>query len=119
MEKECERSEEHEKVVQRVKEDGILTSDVEKISKIFRVLADTSRLKIVMALLKGEACVYHLTEICNSTQSAVSHQLRILRDNKIVCAKRLGQAVEYSIADTHIREIVEIGKAHLHCKIGE
>jgi len=115
----CEREQDHKKVIQRIKEDVMLSSDVERIAKIFRVLADSSRLKIVIALLKGEMCVYHLTEICNSTQSAVSHQLRILRDNHIVKARRLGQTVEYSIADAHIREIIEIGKAHLLCDLGE
>ena len=111
----CEREKEHGLVVQRVKEDILTSSDVEKIAKIFHVLSDASRLKIVMALLKGDMCVYHLTEVCDATQSAVSHQLRILRDNNVVKAKRLGKEVEYSIADEHIREIVEMGKAHLTC----
>lgn len=109
------REKEHALAVQRAKEDILADKDVEKISRIFQVLADPSRLKIVIALLKGDMCVYHLTEVCDGTQSGVSHQLRILRDNKIVKAKRLGKNVEYSIADEHIREIVETGKAHLFC----
>ena len=111
----CDREKEHEATVQRDKEDILLAKDVEKISKIFQMLSDAGRLKIVLALLKGDMCVYHLTEICGGSQSAVSHQLRILKDNKIVKSKRLGKFVEYSIADEHIREIVEIGKAHLLC----
>ena len=97
----------------------MLSKDVEKISKIFHMLADAGRLKIVLALLKGDMCVYHLTEICGGTQSGVSHQLRVLKDNKIVKSKRLGKNVEYSIADEHIREIVEMGKAHLLCSANQ
>ncbi|MBQ8686080.1 MAG: helix-turn-helix transcriptional regulator [Clostridia bacterium] len=111
----CEHKKEHELVVQRAKEDILSPEDVEKIARIFHMLADANRLKIVMALMKGDMCVYHLTEVCEASQSAVSHQLRVLRDNKIVKARRLGQSVEYSIADEHVREIVEMGKAHLTC----
>lgn len=110
-----DREKEHEAAVQRVKQDVMLAKDVERMSKTFQMLADSGRLKIVLALLKGDMCVYHLTEVCDGSQSGVSHQLRILKDNGIVKSKRLGKNVEYSIADEHIREIVEMGKAHLLC----
>jgi len=115
----CFNSQIHEKTVERIKEDVLSNSDAEKIAKIFQTLSDSGRLKIVLALLKGDMCVYHLTEVCNATQSNVSHHLRVLRDNKIVKAKRMGQNMEYSIADEHIREIVEKGIAHLGCSLGE
>ncbi|MBO5240762.1 MAG: helix-turn-helix transcriptional regulator [Clostridia bacterium] len=115
----CDREKEHALTVQRVKEDIMLTKDAEKVSKIFQMLSDAGRLKIVLALLKGDMCVYHLIEVCDGTQSNVSHQLRILKDNGIVKSKRLGKNVEYSIADEHIREIVEMGKAHLLCMKGK
>ena len=112
----CEREQEHNVAVQRAKEGILSPADVEKVCKIFALLAEPSRMKIVLALLNGEMCVYHLTEVCDGTQNAVSHQLRILRDNGIVKCRRLGQSVEYSIADVHIREIVETGENHaLHC----
>lgn len=112
----CEHEKLHEISVQRAKEHILHTQDVEKICKVFRLLADPNRFKIVSALLEGELCVYHLCEICQSTVSAVSHQLRLLKDGNIVRAKRMGKNVEYSIADGHIREIVEMGVEHLHCK---
>ena len=84
--------------------------------KVYQLLADPVRLKIVLALMVGDMCVGQLTEVCGVTQSGVSHQLRVLRDNNIVKCKRLGQKVEYSIADKHIREMVEMSKAHLSCK---
>ena len=113
----CEHKKEHELTLQRIREDIMLPSDVEKMAKIFQVLSDCNRLKIVLALLKGDMCVYHLIDVCESSQSNVSHQLRVLRDNKIVKARRLGQSVEYSIADEHIREIVEMGKVHIACSL--
>ena len=94
-------------------------TQIEKMCKVFQLLADPVRLKIVSALLQGDMCVGFLTEVCGVSQSGVSHQLRVLRDNNIVRCKRLGQRVEYSIADEHIREIVEMSKAHLHCANGE
>ncbi len=111
----CGHSVEHESVVARAKEGILLASDVENVCKIFHLLSDPSRLKIVLALLNGELCVYHLTDVCDSTQSAVSHQLRILRDNHIVKSRRLGKFVEYSIADEHVRGIIEMGIQHLQC----
>ncbi len=114
--KDCEREKEHEGIVARAKEGILLPSDVEKVCKIFHLLSDASRLKIVMTLLNGNLCVYHLTDVCESTQSAVSHQLRILRDNNIVKAHKKGKYVEYSLADNHVRGIIEMGIRHLHCE---
>ncbi len=112
-----DREKEHEKTVQRAKEGILSNGDLEKVAKIFRLLAEPSRLKLVLALLNGDMCVYHLTEVSGITVSGVSHQLRILRDNGIVKSKRFGKNVEYSIADGHIREIVEKGVAHLACVV--
>ena len=115
----CEREQEHLMTAKRAKEGVLAHSDVEKICKIFHVLADPTRLKIVLGLMNGEMCVYHLTDVCDGTESGVSHQLRILRDNGIVRARRFGKNVEYSIADGHVREIVELAVAHLACVEGE
>lgn len=111
----CEHEKEHELALRRAKEEILSTKDTEKICKIFHLLADTGRFRLVYALLQGDMCVYHLTEVADGTQSGVSHQLRILRDNGIVKAKRVGKFVEYSIADEHIREIIETGVKHLAC----
>ena len=73
-------------------------------------------MKIVLALRQGEMCVYHLAEICQDiTFSGISHQLRILKDNGIVKARKLGKYVEYSIIDGHIFEIVQLALEHLAC----
>ena len=112
----CEHEKEHLASAQRAKEGILAGSDVEKMCKIFHVLSEPSRLKIVLALIHGEMCVYHLTEVCDGTVSGISHQLRIMRDNGIVRARRFGKNVEYSIADGHVREMVELAIQHLSCK---
>ena len=111
----CYREQAHAITAQRAKEHILTASEVERVAKIFRLLADPARLKIVLALLEGEMCVYHLLEVCDGTYSAVSHQLRILKDNNIVVGKKLGKNVEYSIVDEHIQKIVEMGIEHLNC----
>lgn len=115
----CIHEKEHEAAVMRAKEGALSTTDVEKISAVFRMLSDATRLRVVLALMQGEMCVYHLAEVSDSTVSGVSHQLRVLRDNKIVKAKRYGKNVEYSIADGHVREIVETAIKHLFCTVEE
>ena len=111
----CGHEKEHELALQRAKEEILSPRDSEKICKIFYLLSDVGRFRLVYALLQGDMCVYHLTEVADGTQSGVSHQLRILRDNGIVKAKRVGKFMEYSIADGHIREIIETGVKHLAC----
>lgn len=111
----CLHEREHEIAVAKAKANMLGAEDLEKVCGIFRILSEPSRMKIVLALLEGEMCVFHLTEVCGGTFSGVSHQLRILRDNGIVRARRLGKNIEYSIADEHVREIVEMGKEHLTC----
>lgn len=111
----CSHEREHEAAAQRAKENILAGGDVEKICVVFRMLADPTRMKIVLALMQGEMCVYHLAEVADGTVSSVSHQLRVLRDNKIVKAKRYGKNVEYSIADEHVRKIVKMGIEHLTC----
>lgn len=111
----CGNEKEHGVTAQRAKERVLGEVEIEKMSAVYRMLSDPTRLKILLGLMQGEMCVYHLTDVCGGTQSGVSHQLRVLRDNKIVKAKRLGQTVEYSIIDEHIREMIELGIKHLSC----
>ncbi|MBQ9114120.1 MAG: winged helix-turn-helix transcriptional regulator [Clostridia bacterium] len=111
----CGKEKEHDITAARAKEQVLSEREIEKMGGVYRMLADPTRLKILLGLMQGEMCVYHLTEVCGGTQSGVSHQLRVLRDNKVVKAKRLGQTVEYSIADGHIREMIELGIKHLSC----
>lgn len=111
----CADKQVHTETVEKMRNRILTPLEIEKVCKIFQILSEPSRFKLVLALLNGGMCVNHLTEVCGGTVSAVSHQLRILRDSGIVKATRHGQSKEYSLSDSHIREIVEMGVAHLHC----
>lgn len=111
----CHHEEEHQKRAQKAKAEMLTVGDAEKIGNIFRVLAEPSRLKIVWSLLEGELCVYHIVEAVGGNQSAVSHQLRVLKDNRVIRSRREGQNVLYSLADEHIREILALSGEHLSC----
>ena len=83
------------------------------IAEVFNVFGDTTRMKIISALLEAELCVGDIAEITNSTQSAISHQLRVLKQAKLVKYRKDGKTVYYSLDDDHIKELYEIAKKHI------
>ena len=112
----CNEKNIHESRIEEVKKEMASEEIVERACNTFRMLGEPSRLKLVMALAKGEMCVYHLVECCGGTQSGTSHQLRILKDNHVVKSRREGQNVLYSIADEHVLEMLKIAKEHAECE---
>ena len=101
-----------------MKEQQFEITQAEKIARIcdvFRMLSEPSRLKIVLSLLNGERCVYDILQVVGGTQSALSHQLRVLKDNRVLRSRRDGQNMYYSLADDHVRQIVELGLRHGEC----
>ena len=85
----------------------------------FKTISEPSRLKILFALSVGELCVEHIVEAVGGNQSAVSHQLRILRDNRMIKSRREGQNILYSLADAHVLAVLELALAHAGCEGGE
>ena len=83
-----------------------------KVSVFFKVMGDMTRLKILMALLGGSLCVMHISEAVGMSQSAVSHQLAILRGADLVKVARHGKTQVYSIADEHVRLILDMALLH-------
>ncbi len=83
------------------------------LSELFKVFGDSTRVRILAALTFKEMCVYHLAEHLGMTQSAVSHQLRILRTSGLVRPRREGRTVYYALDDEHVREIMEAGLEHV------
>ena len=83
-----------------------------KISTFFKVMGDPTRLKILTALLGGNLCVMHISEAVGMSQSAVSHQLAILRGADLVKVSRHGKTQIYSIADEHVRLILDMALLH-------
>lgn len=83
------------------------------IAELFKVFGDSSRIKIISALGIRELCVNDIATVLNMTVSAVSHQLRILRTNKLVKAKKMGKEVYYSLDDDHVKLLFDLARAHL------
>jgi ArsR family transcriptional regulator len=81
-------------------------------TQIFDALSDSTRFQILGVLVAGEKSVSDLLEVCHVSQSAISHQLRLLRDRGLVSARRDGQRMFYRLADEHVEELLRIGLQH-------
>ena len=84
------------------------------LSELFKIFGDSTRIKIINILLDEELCVGDIAEKISATQSAVSHQLRILKSSKLVKYRKVGNTVYYSLDDHHIKEIFEKGCEHIN-----
>ncbi len=83
------------------------------LAELFKVFGDSTRIRILFVLFESEVCVCDLAEILHMTQSAISHQLRILKQNKLVKSRREGKSIFYSLADGHVRTIIDQGLEHI------
>lgn len=103
----------HENTVQRVLSGMPQEEHLYDLAELFRIFGDSTRVKILFALLGSELCVGDLAQILSLTQSSVSHQLRILKDAKLVRFRREGKIIFYSLADEHVRMILSMGMEHV------
>ena len=83
------------------------------LSDMFKIFGDQTRVKILMALESGEMCVCDIAAVMDMSQSAISHQLRVLKQSNIVKTRRQGKVVYYSISDDHVKEIFDIAIVHV------
>ncbi len=83
------------------------------LAELFKCFGDSTRIRILCVLVGGECCVGDIAEALNMTQSAVSHQLKILKQAKLICGTRDGKQIMYSLADEHVRSIINIGLEHI------
>lgn len=90
------------------------SKEIMKLSSMFAVLGDPSRLAIVFYLMDKEASVTEITSTLGVSQSAVSHQLRILKDAHVLKSEKIGKMVFYSLNDKHVKMIVETGRIHMN-----
>lgn len=103
----------HEEIVAEVKKSMADDETVADISDFFRIFGDSTRIKILWALDKSELCVCDIAALISMTKSAVSHQLKVLRDARLVKSRREGKVVFYSLADDHVKDIFEKAVEHL------
>ena len=108
-----EQEEYHEDRVAAVKEDLPADEVLYDLAELFKMFADSTRVKILYALFESELCVCDIARVLDLTQSAVSHQLRILKGGKLVKYRREGKTVFYSLADDHVRSIINQGMDHI------
>lgn len=83
------------------------------LAELFKVFGDSTRIRILYVLFESEVCVCDLAEALNMTQSAISHQLKILKQNKLVKNRREGNSIFYSLADDHVKTIIAQGREHI------
>jgi len=103
----------HDAVLSRVKHDLPTDELLCDLADLFKVFGDTTRIKILYALLESELCVCAIAELIGMTQSAISHQLKVLKDSHLVGNRREGKTIIYYLADDHVRGIVAQGFEHL------
>lgn len=82
------------------------------LADLFKVFGDTTRIKILYVLFESEMCVCDIAQILNMTQSAISHQLKVLKQSKLIKYRRDGKTIYYSLADDHVRTIIDQGVEH-------
>ena len=109
----CDFYQVHEDVVKAVNEKMPDEDELCDLAEIFKVFGDSTRIKILYVLFEAEMCVCDIAQLLNMNQSAMSHQLRILKQNRLVKSRREGKAVFYSLADGHVRTIINQGLEHI------
>lgn len=103
----------HEDVIQDVKRRMPDDEDLLNLADVFKVFADSTRVKILCALLNSEMCVCDIGALLGMSKSSISHQLRVLKQAKLVKYRRDGKVVYYSLDDEHVRNIFDSGLCHV------
>ena len=109
----CDVIEEHGDVIDRVQAELPDDADLYDLAELFKIFGDSTRIRILYVLFEEEMCVCDIARVLNMTQSAISHQLRLLKQNKLVKNRRDGKTVFYSLADDHVRMIINQGMDHI------
>lgn len=109
----CEFMHVHEQVVEKVLEVMPEQEELQNLAEFFRVFGDSTRIRILYALSQSELCVCDIASLLGMGQSAISHQLRILKQMRLVKFRREGKSVLYSLADSHIETILAQGMEHI------
>ena len=109
----CETVEVHEDLLRIVEQTMPEETELYDLAELFKVFGDSTRIRILFVLSSAEVCVCDLARVLNMTQSAISHQLRILKQNKLVKSRRERKSIFYSLADGHVSTIIAQGRDHI------
>lgn len=110
----CEVTTIHKDVIEDVKNKMVDDVSMQNLAEFFKILGDFTRIKIILALSKSQMCVCDIACLLNMSQSAISHQLRVLKQNRFVKNKKVGKVVYYSLLDEHIKDIVKQAFVHIN-----
>ena len=103
----------HQDILDRVKPDVPDEESLYELAELFKVFGDTTRIRILYALFESQMCVCDIAALLNMSQSAISHQLRVLKQSGLVRNRREGKTVYYALADDHVSRILELGLEHV------
>ena len=109
----CGHTHSHDEVVERMNETMPDETELYDLAELFKVFGDSTRIRILFVLFNEEICVCDIAETLGMTQSAISHQLRILKKSKLVKSRREGKSIFYSLADDHVKTIIAQGREHI------
>ena len=109
----CDTYQVHDDLLKTVNEKMPEESELQDLADLFKVFGDFTRIRILFVLFEAEVCVCDLAEALDMTQSAISHQLKILKQARLVKSRREGKSVFYSLADGHVRTIIAQGRDHI------
>ena len=109
----CDVSCTHDDVIKQVAGHMPPEDELLDLAELFKVFGDTTRMKILYVLFEAEMCVCDIAELLGISQSAISHQLRIIKQAKLIKNRRDGKTIYYSLADDHVKTIIGMAKEHL------
>ena len=109
----CDTYQVHEELVKAVNEKMPEEDELYDLAELFKVFGDSTRIKILYVLYENEMCVYDIATLLNMTQSAISHQLRVLKQNRLVKYRKEGKTALYTLADEHVFTILSQGMEHV------
>ncbi len=109
----CEYMHVHQEIIEKVQKKMPDEEELFNLSEFYKVFGDSTRIKILYALFEAEMCVCDIAQLLNMTVSAISHQLRVLKNARLVKQRRNGKTVFYSLSDDHVRTIISMGVEHI------
>lgn len=105
---------EHEALVEKLNESLPDDDTLDELEELFKIFGDSTRIKLLYVLHGGELCVCDIASLLGMTQSAISHQLRVLRQTRLIRSRRDGKNIYYSLADEHVHTIISMGIEHIN-----
>ena len=109
----CEFMHAHDEIVERVRKKMPGEDTLYDLTELFRIFGDSTRIRILYVLFEAEMCVCDIAVLLGMTQSAISHQLRALKNARLVSSRREGKTVFYALADDHVKTIINQGLEHI------